>query len=231
LHQRFNIYCDESCHLEHDRLNPMVVGALVCPELRTREIAEQLRKLKRDFGLEKPFELKWSQASPRYLPLYKSAVNLFFDDPDLRFRAVIIDKRILRHEDFAQDHDTFYYKMQYTLLNPLISTNHEYCVYLDIKDTRSTGKMAKLHEVLCNEKLDFSKTCITRVQPVRSEQIEQLQLADTLIGAVGYANRGGTSADKRELVDLIQRRSAVSLISSTSLGASKVNLLKWQPRA
>ena len=29
--QVFNIYCDESCHLEHDRQQVMVLGAIWCP--------------------------------------------------------------------------------------------------------------------------------------------------------------------------------------------------------
>ena len=27
----FNVYCDESCHLEHDRQKVMVLGAIWCP--------------------------------------------------------------------------------------------------------------------------------------------------------------------------------------------------------
>jgi hypothetical protein len=27
----FNVYCDESCHLEHDRQQAMVLGAVWCP--------------------------------------------------------------------------------------------------------------------------------------------------------------------------------------------------------
>ncbi len=31
MSQVFNIYCDESCHLEHDREKVMVLGAVWCP--------------------------------------------------------------------------------------------------------------------------------------------------------------------------------------------------------
>jgi hypothetical protein len=39
--QVFNVYCDESCHLEHDRQKVMVLGAIGCsfrkPELLTEQ--------------------------------------------------------------------------------------------------------------------------------------------------------------------------------------------------
>ena len=42
----FNIYCDESCHLEHDRQKVMVLGAVWCPLEKTREIAIRLEATK-----------------------------------------------------------------------------------------------------------------------------------------------------------------------------------------
>jgi hypothetical protein len=234
VNQRFNIYCDESSHLEHDGLNPMVIGAVVCPQARAREIADAIRALKRQRGLKAPYELKWSRVSPSFVELYESVVELFFNDADLRFRAVIIDKTLLRHEDFEQDHDTFYYKMHHTLLKQLIVSPHEHFVYMDIKDTRSAKKMRKLREVLCNEKHDFHGQVTRCVEPVRSEQVEQSQLADILIGAVAYANRepvqgAAQGTAKTRLVELIRRRSGLDLTSTTGLWAAKFNILRWVP--
>lgn len=35
----FNVYCDESCHLENDHQKAMVLGAVWCPLEKSREIA------------------------------------------------------------------------------------------------------------------------------------------------------------------------------------------------
>ena len=35
----FNVYCDESCHLENDHQKAMVMGAIWCPLEKTREIS------------------------------------------------------------------------------------------------------------------------------------------------------------------------------------------------
>lgn len=42
----FNIYCDESCHLENDGQRAMVLGAVWCPEAKRLEVAERLREIK-----------------------------------------------------------------------------------------------------------------------------------------------------------------------------------------
>jgi hypothetical protein len=38
--QTFNVYCDESCHLEHDGVPVMAWGAVTCEALEVRAIAE-----------------------------------------------------------------------------------------------------------------------------------------------------------------------------------------------
>ena len=42
----YNVYCDESCHLENDRQKAMVLGALWCPMEKVREIADNIRGIK-----------------------------------------------------------------------------------------------------------------------------------------------------------------------------------------
>jgi len=63
--QVFNVYCDESCHLEHDRQSVMVLGAIWSPLEKTREIARSIRDIKERHGLRHAFEIKWTKVSPR----------------------------------------------------------------------------------------------------------------------------------------------------------------------
>jgi len=42
----YNIYCDESCYLEHDRQLVMVLGAVWCPLEKAREISVHIREIK-----------------------------------------------------------------------------------------------------------------------------------------------------------------------------------------
>jgi hypothetical protein len=232
MSQIFNIYCDESCHLENDRQQVMVLGAVWCPLEKARMIAEHLRHLKAAHGLAPDFEIKWTKVSPAKVAFYQAVLDYFFAEESLHFRAwVIPDKTRLRHGAFGQDHDTWYYKMMFGLLEPLLSPESRFRIYLDQKDTRSAGKVKKLHEVLCNNLYDFDRRIIDWVQVVESHAVEQLQLADLLIGAVSYANRGLTAnSGKQALVRRMQERSKYSLTRTTLLRESKVNLFIWHPQ-
>jgi hypothetical protein len=157
-------------------------------------------------------------------------VDLFFADDRLRFRGVIVpDKSVLRHEVFKQTHDDWYYKMYFVLLETILDPKTPFCVYLDYKDTHGGSKVRKLEEVLRNSKYDFSGQIVERVQIVRSHESALIQMADLLIGAVAYANRGlNQSAAKLTLVDDIKRRSGHTLTKTTWLRELKFNLLVWQ---
>jgi hypothetical protein len=119
--------------------------------------------------------------------------------------------------------------MYFELLRFLIDPKAEHYIYLDVKDTRGGTKTAKLHEVLCNDACDFNQEIIKPIQQVRSHQVEQIQLADLLIGAISYANRGlaGNSA-KVAFVERLRERSGHTLTKSTLLREQKVNIFVWE---
>ncbi|MBN1513881.1 MAG: DUF3800 domain-containing protein [Phycisphaerae bacterium] len=229
--QTFNVYCDESCHLEHDRQNAMALGAVWAPLERVRDLCAAFRQIQVDHGLPRQFEVKWTKVSPAGAEFYLAWVRRFFDESDLHFRALIIpDKTKLDHTAFpCQDHNKWYYKMYFDMLKVILSPKARYRIYIDIKDTRGAAKVRKLHEVLCNNQYDFSRQIIERVQQVRSHEVELLQLADLLIGAVSYVNRGlsGNRAKER-LIEAIKHRSGYSLTGTTLLKEDKFNLFRWR---
>ncbi len=227
----YNIYCDESAHLEHDRQGVMVLGAVWCSLAKARETAERLREIKVQHGMLADFEVKWTKVSPAGLRLYLALLDYFFDDDDLHFRALVIpDKGTLRHSDFNQTHDEWYYKMYFNTIKVLLKPQNQYRIYLDVKDTASAEKVARLHDVLRNNAYDYRREIVERVQTVRSHEVEQLQLADLLIGAVGYANRGARGSEaKLALVRRMQERSGYGLTRTTLSGEEKTNIFIWRP--
>lgn len=230
--ESFNIYLDESCHLQNDLNNTMALGAVWCPQEKTRDISIRLREIKHNHGLAKNFEIKWTKVSPAKLDFYLSIIDYFLDDDDLHFRGVVIpDKGQLDHEQFSQDHDDWYYKMCFTLLEPIIDPTQHYSIYLDIKDTRSELKRSKLEGVLRNAKYDGSGDIVRKVQQIRSNESELMQITDLLLGAVAYANRGlAQSPAKLAIVDRLQRLARLTLKSTTWMREPKFNLLIWQSR-
>jgi Protein of unknown function (DUF3800) len=225
-----NVYCDESCHLENDGHQAMVLGAVWCPREKVPEIALRLREIKTRHKLASSFEIKWTKVSPAKASFYVDIVDYFLDDDDLHFRALIVpDKSDLRHEQFGQTHDDWYYKMYFDLLKVIIEPSHKYRIYLDIKDTRGGARVKKLQEVLANANYDFHRSIVKGIQLVRSHEVQILQLADLLIGAVSYVNRGlSSNAGKVAVADRLQKRSGYSLTRTTLLREEKVNLFRWQ---
>lgn len=230
----FNVYCDESCHLEKDGINVMVLGAVWCPKNKVREINKQIRDMKTNHGISPNAEIKWTKISPAKLELYKDLINYYFDNNELRFRALIVpDKSKLNHEYFNQDHDSWYYKMYFAMLKVFLNPPFYYEIYMDIKDTNSYSRAKKLHEVLCNKfSVVMNNPKIKRMQPIRSEEVQIMQLVDVLIGAVGYHNRifpvdFKKSAAKEDIINLIIERSGCTLSETTGYSDNKCNLLVW----
>jgi hypothetical protein len=215
--------------MENDHQNVMVLGAIWCPIEKVQEISKRIREKKIEHGLSPAFEIKWTKVSPAKKKFYLGIVDYFFDDDDLHFRALVVpDKTLLQHDKFSQTHDEWYYKMYFDMLKVIVNPEDRYRIYLDIKDTRGGRKIEKLHEVLSNAKYDFSREIIERVQIVRSHEIEILQIADILIGAISYLNRHlSGNAGKEAIITRIKERSGYSLELTTLLRESKMNIFKW----
>jgi len=230
MSEAINVYCDESCHLEHDRQSVMVLGAVWCLEEKARGITERLREIRVRHGLSPRLEIKWTRVSKSKVDFFRDIVDYFFDDDDLHFRALIAPKDSLRHKQRQQTHDDWYYKMYFNMLKVIIDPRFRYHIYLDYKDAWGRVKVAKLKEVLANAHYDFSRQIIRRIQTVRSHEVELIQLADLLTGIISYTNRGlSQNAGKVQLVVRMQQRSHKILTQTTLVREDKVNLFRWQP--
>ena len=138
-----NIYCDESNHLENDHRSPMVLGAVYCSDDRVKVVHGRIRDIKQKYRLPNNFEIKWGKVSPAKEDFYRDLVDYFFDNDDLHFRCVVIDKAQLDHKSRGQTHDEWYYKMYFELLNKILDPENKYCIYLDVKDTQGREKIQK----------------------------------------------------------------------------------------
>ncbi len=210
----------------------MVIGAVYCPIEKVSKISKEIRESKREYGLSKKNELKWTKVSPGKLEYYQNLINYFFSNEDLHFRAIIVpDKNVLRHEKYNQTHDDWYYKMYFDMLKVILDPENCYNIYLDMKDSKSASKVAKLHDVLSNNIYDFSRAIVKKVQVIRSEESEVLQLADLIIGALSYYFRkNSTSRSKLELIEMIKSLSGYSLEKSTLLRENKFNIFVWHSK-
>lgn len=227
----YNVYCDESCHLENDGHPVMALGAIWCPKEDAHRLSVELRDIKARHRARG--ELKWSKTSVSRLPFYLEVIDWFLAESPLHFRGlVVLNKKLLNHAAFNQgDHDLFYYKMQFSLLNKILSPDSRYAIYLDIKDTRSRQKLKKLREVLCNNVFDFTSDMIWHMQNIHSHEAELMQMADYLTGALAYRHRrlSGNPA-KLAVLDHLEKKWGHSLLAATPLREQKLNIFLFRPR-
>ena len=227
----FNIYCDESCHLEHDRIPIMAWGAVTCEKRFAGDLSGRVRRLKTEYGLKTNFEAKWTKISPAKTDFYLALINFFLTDDRLRFRGLVVpNKERLDHLRFDQSHDDWYYKMYFTMLRTVFKPSQRYRIYLDLKDTRGGPKTRKLHEILANSLHDFGHEYVESVQQIRSHESEILQISDLLIGALTYANRGlaGNQGKVAVIKQLREQLGEDALTRTSPLASFKFNVMVWR---
>ena len=205
MNKTFNIYCDESCHIENDHKPFMFLGKVSAAYNQVKLHTQNIQDLKKKHHFYA--EIKWTSVSKSKLRFYEELIDYFFST-DLQFRAIGVEKAKINNGAFNQSYDDFYYKMYYCLLNHNINSLYTYNVYLDIKDTLSSIKVNKLREVL-NTKFGVFRN----VQNIRSHESLLLQLTDLIMGAISYYHNDGQRANaaKMKLIEKIKHHSGTGL--------------------
>lgn len=205
MSKTFNIYCDESCHLENDHKPYMFLGKVSSAYNQIKLHTENIREIKKKHHFYA--EIKWTSVSKSKLRFYEELVDYFFST-DLQFRAIGVQKDKINNGAFGQSYDDFYYKMYYYLLNHNLNSLYRYNVYLDIKDTLSAHKVNKLKDIL-NARFGVFRN----VQNIRSHESLLLQLADLIMGAISYYhnNQEKANAAKVKLIEKIKNHSGTGL--------------------
>lgn len=227
----YNIYCDESCHLQTNDSRYMFIGAVYCPKNKVKKINEYIKHLKENYCLSSRIELKWNKVGKKTEKLYLDIINYFFNQDYLKFRVIVIDKTILDHDRFQQTENEFYHKAYYEMLKYIITPENSYNIYPDIKDTHSYY----YHQIMLNFlriKIDDtnSKT-IKKVQPIRSYESPILQINDILIGALSYFYRNlNTNQTKLKIIEEIQKLYEYPLNQTSAYSNTKFNIFVWEPK-
>jgi|SRR6218665_18424 len=223
MSKTFNLYCDESCHLENDHKKYMMLSYVGVPYHMKDVLKQSFDSLKERHAVKG--EIKWSNLYAGKEDFYNELVDFFFS-ADLIFRSIVIKKDQIKQKYYGKDFDDFYYRMYYQLLYHKVNMLYSYNIYTDIKDTISAYKANKLRDVL---RVDYSS--IRKIQPIRSDESGFMQLADFLMGAINYKlnvseddKKGKVSKLKTKLINRIEKLSDKSLDCQTSKDEEKFNL-------
>ncbi|WP_035383946.1 DUF3800 domain-containing protein [Ferriphaselus sp. R-1] len=222
----FNVYCDESRHTSDPSDRFAVIGAICCPREKKHELVRAIHELKARYRAQG--EIGWSRVSPNKLDFYLAIQKLFLEAPELSFRCILVDRTTLDHEKFSNgDAELGFYKLYYQLLVHWLEPGETYFLYLDWQRNSDKGRFATLREVLARKLRGRAR--IECLEPVESHTQPLGQLADLLIGAVGY-QWNDRNASKAKLVfceQLAQGLGQQSLKFYTGPAEPKFNIFKW----
>lgn len=211
----FNLYCDESTHLENDGMPYMIIAYISTPYNQLKQHKSAISDLKKEHRFKG--EIKWSNVSNAKYPFYNALIEYFFAT-DLYFRAIIIKKEQIQNNKFGSTYDDFYFKMYYQLLHHKLNMEYTYNVYIDIKDTKSHKKIKKLKEILSYN------AAIRNLQAIHSYEVNLMQLTDLIMGAINYRLRDLNKViAKNNIIRKIEAECNGSLDKSTPLDEHKFN--------
>lgn len=213
----FNMYCDESTHLENDGMPYMIIAYVSSAWNQVKIHSRYIKSLREEYKYKG--EIKWTKLSESNFQFYQELIEYFFST-DLNFRAVIVGKNQIDNDKHGFGYNDFYYRMYYQLLHHKIDMGNIYNVYLDIKDTCSTKKIKTLREIL---NIEYGNIRI--LQSIHSYESYLMQMTDVLMGALNYHLRiANKVVAKVKLIDLIKKHSNLTLDRSTPKYSDKINL-------
>ncbi len=227
----YSVYCDESCHLASNDSKYMLIGAVYCPKIKVKKVNEYIEHLKENYNISNKIELKWNKIDKKTEKLYLDIINYFFNNDDLKFRVIVIDKTKLDHEKYNQTENEFYHKTYYEMLKYIIIPGNSYNIYPDIKDTNSYYYHQVMLDYLRIKMQDTNKKTIKKVQPIRSYEAPILQINDILIGALSYyyRNLSGNSV-KLNIINEIKKWYQNDFDTSSYYSNTKFNIFIWRSR-
>lgn len=232
MDNKFDLYIDESCHLENDHIPVMCIGYIKVPHSQYSQLKNEFIRIAEKHNLNS--ELKWNKFSNARTDLYKELVDYFFNSP-LQFRCVLIkNKSNLSHKDFNQgSHDNFYYHMMYHLLTYNIKDDNNYRVFIDVKDTRGREKLRKINEVIGEHYKGNSP--FSQFQHLHSHDNVFFQLADFFIGAISYKARmvindiANPTPSRIRFINYLENSSGTLLENETDESQMKFNIFSRTP--
>ena len=94
---KYNIYCDESCHLEHDREKIMVIGGIKIKANSRRRINNDIKEIKNKHRISEYAEIKWNKVSSCNYKYFMDLIDYFFECDDMLTRPNLIMRSMDKH--------------------------------------------------------------------------------------------------------------------------------------
>ena len=205
----YKIYCDESRQTKKPDFK-LIGGIWIKKETGWPFVNEFLGSCMEEVGTM-PEHMKWtnipSKQSSKYFPYYTMLVDLFFHYSRMGkmfFRVILVDRNyIMDHKDYHHgDYEVGFFKLYYYLIFPTLSPSCKYHLRLakrdvskKVRNINEAGRFTDLKQILNSamrtknfpkygRSIDYN--VVTTIDARVAKQRRLIQLADILMGAIGY---------------------------------------------
>lgn len=224
----FNVYCDESCVTSSRSDEFMAIGGLMCPLKKKIGIVRNIDRLRGFYNVQGEFG--WKTICPAKLDFFQAVVDMFFSDPDLKFRAVVVSRR----ETNFDDNEEMFQKVYYQVFNNWLDRREHYRIFIDRRiDDRE--RVTTLRRCLIDTR-QFGYA-VKFVEEVESNENDLIQLTDLFIGSLTASRNGhlqveGASQAKLQISRDICGHLGIGTLASYETGPSeqKFNVFHFRGR-
>jgi hypothetical protein len=205
----------------------MIYGGIITPAKNVPNLEKAIQEWRDKNNFHG--EIKWTKVSKAKLSLYAGLVNFFFklaEKHQLHFKAVVFDTTEIDYATYHKgDEDLGFYKFYYFFLLHKFGTyakddTHLLWIFLDQRSGCESVKLGTLRNVVnagIRKKYGRKADVVRRVEARVSHECSLMQLADVLMGAVGYHcndlhEKPGASPSKTALAAQIAKRAGVATL-------------------
>lgn len=211
----YNVYCDESRVDSPGQF--MCIGGVMCPQDEKQRIVHRIHQLRYKHNVQGEFG--WKTVCPSKTHYFENLINYFFEEDCLHFRCVLLDKEKTK---FASNNDRFQ-KTYYQVFNNWLDRRCQYHIFIDHRVDDKT-RIPKLRQCTINTRM-FG-TSVKFIEEVESYENDLIQLADLLIGALGYQWNEtyalhGASKSKIAVCELIANHLSVKTLNGYTTGPNE----------
>jgi hypothetical protein len=225
----------------------MVLGGIIIPQENIVTFKDTMLKYRTDQNMTK--ELKWSKVSVQKIKEYKVFIDYQFaltNTNKAHFSSVIFDTHQINHNKHSDgDKEKGFYKFYYQLLlncfaRGYISPDNDVKFIIHLDHRISKYKLSDLKDILnagIKKKLNVTDNRILNVQAIDSKSSDVLQIADILMGAIGYDKNGymllsGSNQGKIDLCMHIAKSAGLTnLKENTKWGVLRFKIWNFRFRA
>lgn len=166
-----------------------------------KKCQEKIQKIRDDFHFRN--EMKFMKVSGLRAVVYDEIVNLFFDSPNLYFRCLVVDKKLIDWKKFKNLKYEAYNFFSRETLSRSLGQIEQAVIYTDAVVRKKEDQFLK--EIFALN-LEFKQDPIKHVEPIDSKSDDLLQMCDLLLGAVNNELTQNTNPFKKKLRKLALKR-------------------------